>query len=111
MRLLLLSATYTFPAPSTPNPFGPENKATEPIPSKKPEVDTLPAKVETTPAGVIFLMAEELDSVTNTFSDASTAIEYGILNCATVAAPLLNPAIPEPAKVDTKPKGDTLRIQ
>ena len=64
MRLLLLSATYTFPAPSTPKPLGLENKAIDPIPSRKPEVDTFPAKVETTPAGVIFLIAEELDSVT-----------------------------------------------
>ena len=44
------------PLLSTAIPVGPPKEAAVPVPSAEPETPTVPAKVVTTPAGVIFLM-------------------------------------------------------
>src|SRR5579859_7495011 len=52
-RLLVASATYTFPEESTATPWGYQNDADVPVALVDPEVNC-PASVVTTPPGVIF---------------------------------------------------------
>jgi len=53
IKLLLESATYTFPFASTAIPLGYEKLAAVPVPFEDP-TEPLPATVVTTPADVIF---------------------------------------------------------
>src|SRR5256885_2003838 len=50
------STTKTLPLLSTATPVGKLNRAAVPVPSVEPNTPDVPAKVETTPAGVTFLI-------------------------------------------------------
>ena len=76
MRLLLLSATYTFADASTATPYGLLNVAVAPDPSENTELAD-PARVVTKPVGLIMRMRLLLLSATYTFADASTATPLG----------------------------------
>ena len=73
MRLLLLSATKTFPLPSTATPRGSLN-----CPSPLPRLPHLARKV---PVFVNFWMRELPESTTNTLPLPSMATPPGRLNC------------------------------
>ena len=72
------------------------------VPSDEPEVLS-PAKVETTPEGLIFLI--RVSSVTYVFPNASTAIPLSALKDAAVPIPSAEVWSSLPAKVVTKPTG------
>ena len=110
IRSLPLSATYTFPAASVPNPKGSLNEAAVPVPLVLPAIP-LPAKVLTTPAGVIIRIKLLPKSATKTLPEGSVVIPIGLLNDAAVPVPLALPAAPLPAKVLTIPAGVILRIK
>jgi hypothetical protein len=63
IRLLNVSATYTLPCASVARPSGLLNIALAPVPSVEPALE-VPAKVVTTPPGVIFLIRLLLVSAT-----------------------------------------------
>ena len=104
MRLLLWSATNTFPLASTVTPIGALNCAAAPVSSTQP-ASPLPASVVTTPADVTFRMRLLLWSATKIFPLASTVTPVGALNCAAAPVPSANPAVPLPASVVTTPPG------
>ena len=110
--LLLISATYRLPPPSTAIPQGPLNLAALPIPSALPgNAPEEPAKVVTTPADVIFRTVLLPQSATNTFPSPSTATPAGYQNLAALPVPSTAPAAPgKPANVDTAPAWVTFRI-
>ncbi len=81
-------------------PLGLLNVAAVPVPLAEPTVP-LPAKVVTSPAGVIFLIALFPKSATNTFPLLSTHVAFGALKVALVPVPFANPEVPEPANVLT----------
>jgi hypothetical protein len=100
LRILLLSLTNTFPFKSTAIPNGNENKADLATPSTDPAVP-FPAIVVTTPSGVIFRTILLPESARYRFPNASMATSSGDLKVAAVPVPSADPAVPEPAKVDT----------
>ena len=70
------------------------------MPSAKPEVPE-PAKVDTTPAGVILRIRWLNLSAAYTVPPVSTAKPSGQLNFAAVPVPSANPETPAPASVET----------
>ncbi|MBK9966355.1 MAG: hypothetical protein IPP07_16250 [Holophagales bacterium] len=104
------SATYAFPAPSTATPVGDENLAWLPAPSSDPLRPGFPARVVTTPSGVIRRSVWPWMSVTKTLPPASTATPSGPVNRAALPMPSSPPEAPaRPARVETSPAGVTLR--
>ena len=87
---------------SSATPVGKLKEAAVPVPSAEPELP-LPAKVVTTPAGVIFLMRLLSPSATYTLSLLSTATPKGLLKEADVPVASVAPLTPSiPAKVLTR---------
>ena len=70
----------------------------------------LPAKVVTTPLGVILRILWLPISATYTLPKASTASPLGLLKLAATPVPFVEPLTPLPAKVVTIPVGVILRI-
>ena len=100
MRLLPWSATYKLPAESKATPWGLPNFAAVGRPSAYPYAP-LPAKVLTTPPGVIFLMRWLFVSAKKILPAASTATPDGLQNVAAVPRPSPTPCFPLPAIVLT----------
>ena len=103
-RKLSLSPTYAFPALSRAMPAGPLNEAAVPRPSAL-EALPLPARVVTTPPGLILRTLRLLKSATNTFPAASSATDAAILKAAAVPTPSAKAPTPLPARVVTLPVG------
>ena len=108
LMVLLASATITLPLESTAMLRGLLNIAAVPVPSAKPL--TLPAKVVTTPSGVIFLMRWFAVSATNTLPLESTPTPRGKKNVAAIPVPSAEP-IELPARVVTTPSGVTFLMR
>jgi hypothetical protein len=100
------SATKTSPALSQVTLTGPLKRAAEPQPSLLPQELALPARVVTTPAGVIRRMVWFSRSATMTFPAASQATPVGK---AKRAAPPVPSALPDdpasPASALMSPSG------
>lgn len=92
---------------STATHLGLVKRALVPLPSAKPLVDSEPASELTAPAGVMARMQWLENSVTYTMLLPSTAMPEGLLKAAFVPTPLVSAGVPEPAKVLTKPAGET----
>ena len=100
---LSASATYTLSLLSTATPKGLLKEAAVPVPFAEPALP-VPAKVLTSPAGVIFLIRLLVTSATYTLSLLSTATPEGPLKEAAVPVPSAEPVTPAvPAKVVTSP--------
>src|SRR5688572_17487889 len=92
-------------------PLGRRKRAAPAAPSLDPAALARPAKVDTRPAGVIFLTVCAASSVTYTLPVASTATPAGTLNRAAEPGPSLEPIEPaRPANVLTTPAGVILRM-
>src|SRR5205085_217234 len=74
IRWLPQSATYSVPAPSTARPQGDEKRALPPVPSALPGAPGLPARVVTSPAGVILRIVWLSRSATYTFRSPATVV-------------------------------------
>ena len=98
--LLLVSATYKFPELSAVTPYGELKVAAVPVESKEPATPE-PANVVTTPADVILRILLLLLSATNKFPELSAITPLGKLKVAAVPVASVEPATPDPAKVDT----------
>ena len=72
-------------------PEGLLKSAALPVPSVLPATKGEPAKVVTTPAGVIFRIVLLDESATNTLPDPSTATPAGLMNWAAVPVPSIVP--------------------
>src|SRR5713226_1053972 len=108
-RLLEPSAISTLPNPSTDTPAHTSEAAVAGPPSPLNPEDPVPAKVETTPVGVIFRSFDEAQA--RTFPTESTAKPLATSG-PEVAGPgsLKLPKVPLPAKVVMVPP-DTLRMR
>ena len=85
---------------------GPENCADVPTPSAPPTVP-LPTKLETSPAGLIFRTRRLSPSTTYTLLTLN-ATPFGVFSAAAVPSPSAKEALPEPAKVVTRPIGEII---
>jgi hypothetical protein len=92
------------PITPTTKPVGALKLAKVPIPSAKVAAP-LPAIVLTDPTGFTLRIRLFVVSAINKFPSTSTAIPLGLLNFATLAAPLTNPTNPLPENDDTVPFG------
>src|SRR6476660_3485289 len=111
MVQLARSATYPMPVASTATPVGRLKRAAAPVPSVLPVLPAVPARVVTTPAGVILRMVALVWSATYTVPAASTATPTGVLNRAAAPVPSVLPVLPAvPARVVTTPADVILRI-
>lgn len=100
---LRVSATYTSPALSAASPKGRQNCALEAAPSVDPHT-SVPARVVTTPVGVISRMTLLKLSATYTLPAASVPIPCGSQNRAAEPVPFAYPGTPAmPARVVTDP--------
>jgi hypothetical protein len=110
MRLPDSSPTITTPVEVTARPCGILKVAAVP----KPFIDDatpLPAKVVTTPEGVMRRNRLFTPSTTITFPTKSIATDLGPLNAAVMPFPSVHAAIPDPASVVTTPERVTTRIR
>ena len=89
--LLWLSATNTFPLPSTATDVGWLNWAVVPVPSVVPEDPSDPASVVTTPAAVTLRITWLFLSATKRLPLESSASPYGWLKRAAVPVPSTEP--------------------
>ena len=103
------TTTYKLLDESIVKPCSILNDALVPVSSVFP-YEPLPAKVVTTPSGVILRILKLLESATYTFPLESTAIPRGVLNLAFVPVPVIFPC-ELPARVVTTPAGVILRIR
>ncbi len=97
---------------STARPCGPLKSAAEPVPSVLPVVPAVPARVVTTPPGVIMRMVSLPVSATKTSPVVGSSVTpTGPLNRAAEPVPSVLPAVPAvPARVVTTPAGVIMRI-
>src|SRR5512142_937758 len=92
-------------------PLGELNQAALPTPSRLPRLTAEPARVVTTPSGVILRLVALPVSATYTFPATSTARPPGWLNRAFVPVPSWVPTAPvDPANVLTMPAGVIFRM-
>jgi hypothetical protein len=110
MALLKESAMNKLPEVSNSRPIGNSNRADDLLPLTKP-TSPVPAKVVTTPDGVIKRITLFLLSETYTLFAESTATPCGSLKNAFMPVPSMKSAVPSPASVYTTPPGVILRIR
>jgi len=101
LRIVLFpkSATKTFPAPSAATFIGMKNLAVLPVPSVLPKLPAEPAKVLTTPVGVILRIVWAKGSATKTLPEPSTPTPAGLKNRAALPVPSTLPIPDWPTKV------------
>jgi hypothetical protein len=111
-RLVLHSPTNRIPLECHAAENGPLNCALVPLPSAKPQ-DPLPASVvtETVERSIARTLQPCCSTIKAVLPSEVRAIPEGPLNCATVPMPLLPPAEPLPASVDTSPAGEIRRMR
>ena len=92
------SVTYKLPAASIAMPSGQLNRASNGfVEFVLPETPEAPAKVVTTPAGVIFRMLCPVElSATNMLPEASKQMPSGLVNRAAVPVASVYPVLPAP---------------
>ncbi len=113
MRLLLVSPIYRVPVELTETPTGESKREEVPKPSRKDHaepgkkaVEERPAKVVTTPRGVIMRIRLLTVSVTKRLPEVDAKERWcGLLKLAEVPVPSAHAKLPLPAKVDTVPLG------
>jgi hypothetical protein len=111
-RMLYESPMYSIPFACKVAEVGKLNCALVPLPSAKPQVP-LPASVVTADEerSMARILHPDCSTMKAALPSEASAIPVGLVNIAAVPTPLLPPATPLPAIVETKPDGKIRRIR